>query len=81
MNLTSKEILINALENLSIYVENSVAKEIGASALGALREECLGKKGKLTSIIRMLSNLTPDERAEVGDRLNEVRCEVRQRLK
>lgn len=45
-----------------------------------IRIRFLGKKGKLTEILRSMGSLSPDERKEVGKVANEVRGEIEQLL-
>lgn len=52
----------------ALNAADSVAK------LNELRVKYLGKKGSLTSILRGLGGLSPDERPRVGQMVNEVRA-------
>ncbi len=50
-----------------------------ANDLGSLdqaRVEALGKKGKITGLMKTLGNLTPDERREMGQSLNVLKNEI-----
>lgn len=67
------------MDQLSIIREEALAKisEIkDLDALNDLRVEFLGKKGKITSIMKEMKNLSPDERPVFGQRVNEVRSIV-----
>ncbi len=46
------------------------------TALEALRVEVLGKKGKLTKILRGLAGVAPEERPKIGHAANEVKAAV-----
>ncbi|MEG6586492.1 phenylalanine--tRNA ligase subunit alpha [Dendrosporobacter sp. 1207_IL3150] len=46
--------------------------------LNELRVKYLGKKGSLTSVLRGLGSLTPEERPRVGQVVNEIRTELEQ---
>lgn len=46
------------------------------NALNELRVQYLGKKGSLTSLLRGLGSLSPEERPKVGQMVNEVRAEL-----
>ena len=56
--------------------ENKI-KEIQNSAdIEKLRVEYFGKKGKLTSVLRNMGSLKPEERPEAGRMVNEVRAKM-----
>ncbi|WIW71752.1 MULTISPECIES: phenylalanine--tRNA ligase subunit alpha [Anaerosinus] len=50
------------------------------NALNELRVEYLGKKGSLTTILRGLGALSPEDRPKVGQMVNEVRAELESML-
>ena len=50
------------------------------NALNELRVEYLGKKGSLTTILRGLGALRPEDRPKVGQMVNEVRAELESML-
>ena len=51
------------------------------SDLEQIRIQYLGKKGELTSVLRGMGTLTPEERPVVGQIANEVRAEIETALK
>lgn len=59
-------------------IENEVKAEIEAAdtleALDHIRVNVLGKKGKLTDILKTLGKLSHDERPKVGGRVNEAKA-------
>ena len=61
-------ILEEAKKQLSEAASPEMAEEI--------RVKVLGKKGKLTEILRSMGSLGAEERKEVGKRANEVRGEI-----
>ena len=63
-------------ENLAQIAEE-LKKELeqtdASPALEALRVRVLGKKGSLTTLLRGMSQLSPEERPKVGQIINEAR--------
>ncbi len=57
-------------------IENAETKE----ALEELRVKYLGKKGELTSILKMMGSLTNEERPIIGKLANEVRASIEEVL-
>ena len=49
--------------------------------LNELRVEYLGKKGKLTSILKGMGNLSPEERPKIGALVNSAKEEIESRMK
>lgn len=66
-------------EQISKIKENSL-KEISNCSepkqLNELRVKYLGKKGELTTVLRSMGNLTPEERPKMGKLVNEIRDEL-----
>ena len=67
------EELIAELREIEGEGEAAVRGAGSAEALEALRVEYLGRKGRLTSVLRRLGELGPDERPRVGAEANRVR--------
>jgi phenylalanyl-tRNA synthetase alpha chain len=65
--------LIGELKALEAEGAGAVRGVDGAEALDALRTEYLGRKGRLTGILRRLGELGPDERPAVGAEANRVK--------
>lgn len=71
------------MENLEILGEEAkqaVNAAADAAALDAIRVEYLGKKGKLTGLLKGLGQLSPEERPKAGAQINVVKQEVQELL-
>lgn len=66
-------------------IQENATKEINSSenliTLNDLRVKYLGKKGELTSILRGMGELTPEERPVIGAMVNEVRDNLEELIK
>lgn len=69
---------INAVLSAAIDSLNS-AEEI--SAIEEIRVKYLGKKGELTSILKQLGSLSPEERPKVGQLVNKAKAELEEAIK
>ncbi|HEV2146445.1 MAG TPA: phenylalanine--tRNA ligase subunit alpha [Longimicrobiaceae bacterium] len=65
--------LVGQLRELETEGTRAVGGAEGAEALEALRVEYLGRKGRLTGILRGLGGLAPEERPAVGAEANRVK--------
>ncbi len=65
--------LLGELEVLLAQALEKIHAQRDTLALEQYRVELLGKKGQLTTILRSMGALSPDERPVVGQRANEVR--------
>lgn len=61
------------LEELTQSATSAVASAEDLAALDAVRVEYLGKKGKLTELLKQLGKLPADERPAAGQRINEAK--------
>lgn len=65
-------------------IKNQAIEELGeigsVEALESFRVKYLGKKGSLTSVLKSMGSLSPDERPIVGQRANEVRAAIEEKL-
>ncbi len=52
----------------------------GLEALNEIRVNILGKKGELTSILKSMKDVSPEDRPKVGQMVNEVRAEIENRM-
>ncbi len=68
------------LENLKTALLASIGAAADTAALETVRVEALGKKGKLTELMKTLGALPPDERKSFGAALNVLKDEVAQQL-
>ncbi|HKX11746.1 MAG TPA: phenylalanine--tRNA ligase subunit alpha [bacterium] len=68
-----KDSLLNNLESLKSDFHRALASVQGESALLELKTEFLGKKGRLTEILKGMGKLSADERPLVGAKANEVK--------
>lgn len=72
--------LIAELHRLRDSALEAIAGASDAAALDELRVDYLGKKGRLTTILRGIGSLPPADKPAVGAAANEVRDEVEQAL-
>lgn len=68
------------LEQLRSEVLNRVESVDDIKDLAELRTRVLGRKGELTSILRGLKDLSPEEKAELGKAANELKKEIEDHL-
>jgi len=64
---------LEALKNEAVHLITDAAD---SAALEQLRVDYLGKKGKLTGLLKNLGNLSPEERPAAGALINEVKQEL-----
>lgn len=71
------------MQEIEVYVkEASVAIDAveDVKSLDAIRVEYLGKKGKLTEILKGLGHLAPEERPKVGQLVNEAKQTIHRQI-
>lgn len=61
------------LDELLSAAQVDIAAAADARALDALRVELLGKKGRVTELLKSLGAMAPDERKAYGEQVNRVR--------
>lgn len=61
------------LEGLREAAEQELAAARTESDVAAVRTKYLGRKGELTTILRRIGTLTPEERQRLGKRANEIK--------
>lgn len=61
------------LEQIASEAKDSISAASDLPALDSLRVEYLGKKGKLTSLLKGLGKLSAEERPAAGAKINEVK--------
>jgi len=69
-------ILKEQLQNIRSEALQELAAAEGSSEIDALRVSYLGKKGALTSILKQMGTLGPDERPVMGALANSVRADI-----
>jgi phenylalanyl-tRNA synthetase alpha chain len=72
------------LKNLE-EIEDSAKKELGQikdmQSLEMVRVKYLGRKSKLTKLLRSIKDMPQDQRVEFGSKANEMRKEIEQKIK
>jgi phenylalanyl-tRNA synthetase alpha chain len=66
------------IHNLLTSVKKQITAAKNLLALDQLRVQYLGKKGKLTTILKELGNLPPSEKAKTGQIVNRAKNEVKE---
>ena len=64
------------LEPLANQARSAIATAEDSATLEQLRVDYLGKKGQLTSLLKSLSNLSPEDRPKAGALINVVKQEL-----
>jgi phenylalanyl-tRNA synthetase alpha chain len=72
--------MLEQLEELRQEAETALADASTTEATKAWHSEYLGRKGRLTAILRNLASLSPEERPQVGRVANEVKVALEQAL-
>ncbi|WP_028878779.1 phenylalanine--tRNA ligase subunit alpha [Terasakiella pusilla] len=68
------------IDQIKTEVLEAVAAATDSKALDDIRVSALGKKGSITSLMKNMKDLSPEERKETGQKLNIVKGEVAQAL-
>ena len=68
------------LSDLRQQGKNAIEITEKVSDLEALRVQYLGKKGKLTSQLKQIGSLPPEERPLFGDKVNQAKQQVAEYL-
>jgi len=66
----------NDLDTLKSALVDSIAKASSSSALDEIRVSALGKKGRITDMMKTLGTLPPEERKAFGSSLNVLKDEI-----
>ena len=69
-----------ALEEIRAAARTALAEAGDESAVEAVRVRFLGRKGELTTVVRLMRDVPADERPAMGALLNAVKDEVETRL-
>lgn len=65
--------MMESLQTLQSEIQHRIEHSSSQSELNNLRVEYLGRKGKITSLLRGLRDLPLEERPRVGDQLNRIK--------
>jgi phenylalanyl-tRNA synthetase alpha chain len=68
--------MLDRIEQIGSEAAAAIEAATGTTELGELRVRYLGRKAELTTILRGIAELPPDERGRVGAGANEVRKEL-----
>ncbi len=68
------------LEQIKVRALQALQEAKESSELEALRVSLLGKKGELTAVLKMMGNLSAEERPIMGQLANSVRAAIEERL-
>ncbi len=68
------------LQKLMNQALSGIENSMDMDALTDIRIGFLGKKGEITSIMKEMKNLSPEERPAFGQMVNEVRSRVEEAL-
>lgn len=70
----------DALLKIKSLANDELSKVNDTKALEELRVKFLGKKGELTSILKQMGKLSPEERPIIGQLANQVRAEIEESI-
>ena len=70
----------NKLEEILKSAINSINSSTYIEELESTRVKILGRKGELTTILRTLGQLSPEEKTVIGKRSNEIKAEIESAL-
>lgn len=76
INLTEVPGMRQELEGLRVEAIKIIQSASDSGALNEIRIKILGKKGSLTTILRGMGGLSPEERPVIGELANRVREEI-----
>lgn len=65
--------MMESLQTLQSEIHQRIEHSSSQSELNQLRNEYLGRKGKITLLLRGLRDLPPEERPQAGDQLNRIK--------
>lgn len=72
---------ISEISRLKDLAVSEIQSATNAKELNEVRVKYLGKKGELTSILRSMGSLAPEERPVIGGKVNEARDELEALIK
>ena len=68
------------IEQIKKASEEEISKAQNLKELGDVRVKYLGKKGELTTVLRGMGNLSPEERPVIGSLVNQVRDKLENQI-
>ena len=68
------------LDRIKNNLENEISKVSTTKDLESIRVKFLGKKGELTSVLRGMGQLSPEERPAMGKLVNETRSLIEEKI-
>lgn len=74
------ESLDDNLQAILEHAKTAIAEATQANVLESLRVQYLGKKGELTSQLKQIGSLPPEQRPLFGDKVNQIKQELAQLL-
>lgn len=72
--------IIQNLETLQVTAMQKIEDASTRQSLEELRLQVVGKKGELTTILKGLKDVPPEERSEVGGRANQIKTQLMQAM-
>ena len=72
---------ISEISRLKELAVSEIQSATNAKELDEVRVKYLGKKGELTSILRSMGSLSPEERPVIGGKVNEAKNEIEELIK
>lgn len=72
--------MLTKLAEIKKQFEDQLTQSADASELEHIRVSLLGRKGRLTAILKEMGKLTADEKKTVGGKVNEFKKEVTERI-
>lgn len=80
MGNTTREDIVQQLEQVLREAQTTLAQANNSEQIQAWHSEYLGRKGQLTSILRNLGSLAPEERPQVGKVANDIKVTLEAEL-
>lgn len=68
------------IENIKTEVEEQIAAAQDAKALDEVRVSALGKKGRVTELLKTLGSMPLEERIEFGKKINVIKAELEAKI-
>jgi phenylalanyl-tRNA synthetase alpha chain len=80
-DILSSDSMNSILEDIESNAFRRIGEAAGLAELDPLRIEYLGRKSRLSQLLRSLGSLSPEERARVGARANEIRKRLEESIR